>query len=187
MRGSALRAHCGRAAFGIAPHAAEFQERDEPPVAPDPLLAIEHGRAVLDEDGERRRQHDRQHEHQEEEGDGEIERALHRVDEHALAKAVGEDEPARLQRIEIDFAALALPEGQVIDHVDAGDLAMEQLQDRHAAALVGRDHDLARLRLARGAHQRVFILGAVEIELRAHHDAQIAAGMDEAHGAKRAR
>src|SRR6185503_9420864 len=65
-------------------------------------------------------------------------------------EAFGEDQPRRIQQIDVDLAGLAFEKRQHVDDVHAGELAVEQLLDREPlAAIVHRKNDLFGVVLAR--------------------------------------
>ena len=77
-----------------------------------------------------------------------VEGALGRLAHAVAAEAFGEDDPARIQHIEMHPAGLALEEAHEVDDLDAGEAAVEQLAQRElAAAVVHRDDDLVDARV----------------------------------------
>ncbi len=127
-------------------------------VASHAPLPIEHRRApaVLDPDGEHREQHERNCGHQQPEAREDVETALQRPLQRRGAEPAAEDEPARAEHVEADLAGLALEESRQLEHVDAGEPALEELVHREISpAVVHRDDDLVHLVGHRPAEQVV--------------------------------
>jgi len=66
-------------------------------------------------------------------------RPLQELVERTAAAPVGEEEPARPERLEIDRPGFPLPKVKKVDHFDAGELAMKKLPYRQATTVISRD------------------------------------------------
>src|SRR5688572_19976321 len=140
-------------AFRIDAHAPELQDLEWSAVLPRPQLPIQHGFAVLEVDGERRDQgHGRGH-HQDAEAHHHVEKALAREAQAVAAKAIREDEPARVHQLHGNPTALALEEREKVGDIHAAQPTIQQLRGGEAgAAVVHRHDDLLDLQAQGKAH-----------------------------------
>src|SRR5262249_11679488 len=84
----------------------------------------------------------RQCQQEQTQADHNVERPLEEFVHRTATEAVGVEEPARLEGIEIDRPSFTLPKIEEIDHFNTGELAVQQLPDGQATALIGRHHAL---------------------------------------------
>src|SRR5690606_26153893 len=83
-------------ALGILAHAAELGEQEDPAMAADAMLPVEHARtpAPLQLDGERTAQHQRQRQQEDETAGEEIEEAFQHAPRQRVAETAAEQPPA---------------------------------------------------------------------------------------------
>jgi hypothetical protein len=86
-----------------------------------------------------------------------VEDALDQRAPEALVEATAEDQPAGIDIVDADLAQRLLEVGGDVVDLDAAELAVQQLAQRHAAgaALGQRDDDFVDLQAARGFGQRL--------------------------------
>src|SRR5690606_23122155 len=109
----------------------------------DAVLTIEHGPTILDDDGEGDHEHQRQREKRKRRRSKEIEKAGRAAASRLSGKTLREDQPCRIDEVDLDPSRLALEERQEIDHGDAAEPAIEQILDgKVRSPLVHRDDDL---------------------------------------------
>src|SRR5690606_23328308 len=125
----------------IGDHAAELVDPEGLAALAAPGLPVEDGAGAveLDQDGDEQQQRQGGDEQAEAQEDGEA--ALDGAAQTVPLEAVGEDQPARMDAVEIGPAGLTLEKGRAIDHPDAVHATVEQRLDRHAAAAVVEGHD----------------------------------------------
>src|SRR5690606_15416822 len=84
-----------------------------------------------------------------------VERALDDVADHSLVESMAEDQPAGTKAVDLQHAEFALVEGGEVHHLDALQLAVEQLPQRQhaAAALAHGENDLRDAKLLDRAQQ----------------------------------
>ena len=147
--------------FGVPAHGTELENVERATSQPDALLGIYNGSAVLDEDGQRADENQRQENNQQDPGQDDVETSLGEALESAEL-TVGGDAPASATAVGAGIAAVSLREkdavnpaqaplqgvqgvvvGNVIDQEPADDLlvhlrlAGQQAEDVVAAALLG--------------------------------------------------
>src|SRR5690606_33249112 len=98
-------------ALGIASHAAELEDREDAATLANSFLTIQDGPSVLEVDAQCRQQHDGQRQDHEHCARRHVEKALDRFAHESLAKALPENHPAHVERLEMQLASLALEEG----------------------------------------------------------------------------
>ncbi len=134
-------------AFGIGLHRAELEQLEFLAVMADSGLAIESRAPAIELNEQGENDDERRGQQQDQRGGGDIEAAFERArNRPAGRKAIGKDQPAGVQRIEIDTARLAFEKAREIVHRNAGHLYPQQILERkRIAALFQREHDFGRV------------------------------------------
>src|SRR5579872_331937 len=130
--------------FGIDTHAAELHQAKHASAEPDARLPVEHrgAQAVLDLDGNHRREDRGQSQNDQDASGDEIEQARRDLPQRAAPEALAEDDPARVEHVDAHASGLALEKGEQLRDVHSCQPALEQLPDREdPPPVIERHHD----------------------------------------------
>ena len=140
-----LRPHRLAAHFGIGPHGAQLDDLERLAIEADPALPVKGRAPALQLHRDRRRGDDRPGQRENEEADRNVEQPFpHSRKSAARGKSVREDQPGRVEAIEIDPPRFPLEEGREIIDFDPRRLDPQQIGERQRVApLLKRENDLA--------------------------------------------
>src|SRR5512139_694320 len=122
--------------FGVDAHAAEFEDGEIAAPLADALLAVQHGAGAFQLDEQGGHSHEWQADDQHRRAYQQVEQALGGVAQHALVKALGQDHPAGVHRVDLQMSVFALEKAGQFQHANPLQLALEQLLDRRAAPAI---------------------------------------------------
>src|SRR5690606_13995192 len=141
--------------FRIHAHAAELVHAKHPAAVAHTLLAVDQRGAqpVFELDCNDRDQHEWPGYQQQGQTRDDVEAALEHIAHRRKRKPLGEHQPARRQRANIELPRFPLHEGEIVDDIHTLELAVEQLIEREiiaigTAPLIHRHHDFLNLILA---------------------------------------
>ncbi len=148
--------------FGIDAHGAQFYEIERLTIEPDAGLTEKCRALAVDLHKDGKKDNDRQGEREQQQAGGNVKNTLGRARHCAAGReTVRENQPARIDRVEIDPAGLALDERREFIDVDAGRLDPQQILERQRVApFLQRQHHFADpeiLNIARQVADRIAV------------------------------
>ncbi len=152
----------GPVLFGIGAHGTQLDQREGLAIQAHPRLP-EKGRPLAVELHKSCKQHnDRQGQQQQREAGGNIKDPLHRAGKHPrTGKAIGKDQPAGVDRVQVDTTCFAFQKARQFIHMNACCFDTDKVIEGQSFAplLEGQDH-LARIQ-QRHMLRQVFDMGAI--------------------------